>query len=614
MVRRRFDGTGMNRGHGALDLVNVTLCPQREARKTLTTTFEDLGAAPEIVEALEAAGIRSPFPIQEMAIPIALSSTDVIAQARTGTGKTLAFGIPVLQHVRDDLAHTESDAPTTVSTAPRALVITPTRELAIQVADDLNTAASRLGTRILTVYGGVSYETQLSTLQDGVDVVVGTPGRLLDLVDRNALQLGQVRSLVLDEADRMLDLGFLPDVEKLLSHTHEERRTLLFSATMPADIMQLARRHMRQPVNVRAESSSESQTVPATTQFVYRAHDLDKPEVLARVLQADTRERAIIFCTTKRQAQRVSDDLADRGFSVAAIHGDLGQEQRERALARFRDNRIEILVATDVAARGLDVEGVTHVVNYTCPDDEKTYVHRIGRTGRAGASGIAVTFVDWPDTARWKMINKALTLDFAEPVETYSTSSHLFDDLGISTEATGRVGKPTGQQTNERDQAQRGEGGSDRKRPGRSRNRRRSGSGTEGTSRPDGRPPEEQAGGRTEERSERRRSRNRSRRRLRGGVPVESNADAGTDGLRDAGDRKLADTADVVTASGPAAPTTQTARIQPGSGPAPIFQAPALPASAAAVEDTSGAGDVSAEGVEPSGSRRRRRTRRRTTE
>lgn len=599
----------MNRGHGALDWVNVTLCLQREARNTLTTTFAELGAAPEIVEALEAAGIRSPFPIQEMAIPIALSSTDVIAQARTGTGKTLAFGIPVLQHVRSEVSRTDGAKETTARDTPRALVITPTRELAIQVADDLTIAADRLGARILTVYGGVSYDSQLSTLQQGVDVVVGTPGRLLDLVDRNALQLGQVRSLVLDEADRMLDLGFLPDVEKLLSHTHEDRQTLLFSATMPADIMQLARRHMRQPLNVRAEASSEGQTVPATTQFVYRAHDLDKPEVLARVLQAETRERAIIFCTTKRQAQRVADDLGDRGFSVAAIHGDLGQEQRERALTRFRDNRIEVLVATDVAARGLDVEGVTHVVNYTCPDDEKTYVHRIGRTGRAGASGIAVTFVDWQDTARWKMINKALSLDFTEPVETYSTSPHLFDDLGISAEAAGRVGKAKDKKPSSEGEPSGDSGGdSGRKRPARSRNRRRrstagSGSGpTEATSRPEGRPAEEQ-GGRTEERADRRRSRSRNRRRLRGGVPVEATAEAAS--------------SNEPTGSGTAGTSTATVRsqptvsIQPPEGPAPIFQPPVPQDGDTATADSADS-DSSTDSSGASGSsRRRRRTRRR---
>ncbi|HEY8457087.1 MAG TPA: DEAD/DEAH box helicase [Actinopolymorphaceae bacterium] len=375
-----------------------------------------------------------------MAIPIALTGADVIGQARTGTGKTLAFGVPLLQRIITprDRGYANLDAPG----KPQALVVTPTRELALQVADDIATAGALREVRVLTVYGGVAYEPQLAGLQEGADVVVGTPGRLLDLADRQALELSHVKILVLDEADRMLDLGFLPDVERLIKLTHEMRQTMLFSATMPGEVIQLARRHMRHPVNVRAEAADESQVVPATAQFVYRCHELDKPEVLARVLQAESRGRVMVFCTTKRSAQRVADDLAERGFAATAIHGDMGQIARERALQKFRDGKVDVLVATDVAARGIDVEGVTHVVNYTCPDDDKTYLHRIGRTGRAGASGIAVTFVDWPDVPRWKTINTALQLPFDEPVETYSTSGHLYHDLGIPKDAGSRVGPP----------------------------------------------------------------------------------------------------------------------------------------------------------------------------
>ena len=287
------------------------------------------------------------------------------------------------------------------------------------------------------MYGGVGYETQLDQLKSGVEVVVGTPGRLLDLADRRILDLSHIKVLVLDEADEMLDLGFLPDVERILAKTPELRQTMLFSATMPSAIVNLARRHLRHPVNIRAESGHETTTVPTTAQFVYQAHDLDKPEVVARILQAENRDRVMIFCRTKRAAQRVADDLAERGFAATAIHGDLTQIAREKALKRFRAGTIDVLVATDVAARGIDVEGVTHVINYECPDDDKTYVHRIGRTGRAGASGIAITFVDWADRTRWKVINNALGLPFEEPQETYSTSANLFHDLGIDPAAKG---------------------------------------------------------------------------------------------------------------------------------------------------------------------------------
>jgi superfamily II DNA/RNA helicase len=392
---------------------------------------------PEIVDALAAVGIVHPFPIQSMAIPIALTGTDMIGQARTGTGKTLAFGITVLQRT---VVPGERDYDMLAQPgAPQALIVTPTRELASQVSNDLAIAARIRRARVLTVYGGVGYDTQLSSLAEGVDVVVGTPGRLLDLADRGVLDLTHVKVLVLDEADEMLDLGFLPDVERILDVVPELRQTMLFSATMPSAIVTLARRHMRHPVNIRAESPQDATTVPTTAQFVYRAHDLDKPEVVARILQAENRSRVMIFCRTKRSAQRVADDLIERGFAAAPIHGDLSQILREKALKKFRSGGVNVLVATDVAARGIDVEGVTHVINYECPDDDNAYVHRIGRTGRAGASGVAITFVDWADESRWKMINSSLGLPFEEPQETYSTSPHLYHDLGIPTGAQGRM-------------------------------------------------------------------------------------------------------------------------------------------------------------------------------
>ena len=395
---------------------------------------------PEIVEALAAVGIEHPFPIQSLAIPIAINGTDMIGQARTGTGKTLAFGVSLLQRITvpSDEAYKTMEH----RGQPQALVMCPTRELALQVADDLEVASSVRKARVLTVYGGVGYDSQLDRLTTGVDVVVGTPGRLLDLVTRRSLNLGNVKVLVLDEADEMLDMGFLPDVERLISKTPPTRQTMLFSATMPSAIVSLARMHLNQPVNVRAETIDASMTVPDTEQHVFQAHDLDKPEIVGRILQAEGCTKTMIFTRTKRSAQRLADELVDRGFNAAPIHGDLNQAAREKALKRFHAGKVDVLVATDVAARGIDVTGVSHVINYECPDDDKTYVHRIGRTGRAGAKGVAITLVDWADVTRWKVINRALDLDFPEPAETYSTSHHLFTELGIAPGTRGRIADP----------------------------------------------------------------------------------------------------------------------------------------------------------------------------
>ena len=315
----------------------------------------------------------------------------------------------------------------------------PTRELAIQVADDLRTAGINMRVRVLTVYGGRAYEPQIDALKKGVDIVVGTPGRLLDLAERRHLDLSGVRALVLDEADKMLDLGFLPDVERIIKLTQADRQTMLFSATMPGEVVTLARRHMTRPTHIRAEGLDEKVSAPSTRQHVYRAHQMDKIEVLARLLQAKDRGLTMVFCQTKRVADQVATALSTRGFAVATVHGDLGQGQRERALRAFRAGKVDVLTATEVAARGLDVDDVTHVVNYECPDDEKAYVHRIGRTGRAGRDGVAVTFVDWRDMHRWKLINDALSLGKPEPKETYSTSEHLYAELGIPRAATGTL-------------------------------------------------------------------------------------------------------------------------------------------------------------------------------
>jgi superfamily II DNA/RNA helicase len=326
--------------------------------------------------------------------------------------------------------------------SPGALVVVPTRELAIQVGDDLRAAGAQIGARVVTLYGGRAYEPQIEALAS-VDVVVGTPGRLLDLARQGHLKLSSVRQLVLDEADKMLDLGFLPDVERILQLTPPARQTMLFSATMPGEVVTLARRHLSRPLHIRAEQHDEPALVPSTQQHVFRAHQLDKIEVLARILQAEGRGLTIVFCRTKRSADQVASALSTRGYAAAAVHGDLGQSQRERAMRAFRSGKVDVLVATDVAARGLDVDDVTHVINYECPEDEKAYLHRIGRTGRAGRDGVAVTFVDWADLSRWKAINEALQLGFDDPVETYSTSDHLYAALGIPAGATGVL--PRGQ-------------------------------------------------------------------------------------------------------------------------------------------------------------------------
>ena len=404
----------------------------------LNPTFAKLGVRDEIVRALAEKGIEHPFAIQELTLPLALAGDDLIGQARTGMGKTLAFGAPLLHRI------TTAGQLTGV---PRALVVVPTRELCLQVSGDLATAAKYLSAdgrplSVVPIYGGRPYEPQIEALRAGADVVVGTPGRLLDLAQQGHLQLGGLSVLVLDEADEMLDLGFLPDIERILRQIPARRQSMLFSATMPDPIITLARTFMDRPTHIRAEAPHSSATHDTTEQFVYRAHALDKVEMVSRILQADGRGATMIFTRTKRTAQKVADDLAERGFKVRAIHGDLGQIAREKALKAFRGGDIDVLVATDVAARGIDIDDVTHVINYQCPDDEKTYIHRIGRTGRKGRAGVAITLVDWDELARWTLIDTALGLDCPRPAETYSSSPHLYAELDIPTDAKGTVGRP----------------------------------------------------------------------------------------------------------------------------------------------------------------------------
>ena len=404
-------------------------------------TFAELNVDAAIVRALSEMGIERTFAIQELTLPLAIAGDDLIGQARTGMGKTFGFGVPLLHRLA-----TENSGTTPLDGTPRALIIVPTRELCVQVSSDLENASKYLSgangpVKVLSIYGGRPYEAQISALQSGVDVVVGTPGRLLDLAKQNHLILGKVGVLVLDEADEMLDLGFLPDIERILGMVPDKRQTMLFSATMPGPIITLARTFLTQPTHIRAEEAESSAVHDRTAQHVYRAHALDKVEMVAKVLKAEGRGATMVFTRTKRTAQKVADELAERGYSVGAVHGDLGQVQREKALKAFRTGKIDVLVATDVAARGIDIDDVTHVINYQCPEDEKTYVHRIGRTGRAGRTGIAVTLVDWDDIPRWQLIDKALDLGMPDPVETYSSSPHLFTDLGIAADATGTVRK-----------------------------------------------------------------------------------------------------------------------------------------------------------------------------
>ncbi|MFJ3391945.1 DEAD/DEAH box helicase [Leifsonia aquatica] len=391
-------------------------------------TFSELNIDQDMVDALAAKGIVEPFPIQAQTIPLALSGQDIIGQAKTGTGKTFGFGLPIIQRIGLDPAP-----------GVKVLVVVPTRELCVQVAEDLELATSNRSTSVVSIYGGKAYEGQVEQLKAGAQIVVGTPGRLLDLAGQRLLDLKQVQEVVLDEADKMLDLGFLADIEKIFQQVPATRHTMLFSATMPGPIVALARRFMTRPVHIRATDPDEGLTQANIKHVVYRAHSLDKDEVIGRILQSEGRGKTVVFTRTKRAAAKLVEELNDRGFNAAAVHGDLNQEQRERAMAAFKAGKKDILIATDVAARGIDVNDVTHVINHTVPDDHDTYLHRAGRTGRAGKTGIAVTFVDWDDLHKWALINRALEMGQPEPVETYSSSPHLYEDLNIPAGSKGRL-------------------------------------------------------------------------------------------------------------------------------------------------------------------------------
>jgi superfamily II DNA/RNA helicase len=449
-------------------------------------TFSDLNIDQDMVDALAAKGIVEPFPIQAQTIPLALDGQDIIGQAKTGTGKTFGFGLPVIQRLGLD-----------PKPGVQALIVVPTRELCVQVFEDLSQAAENRSTSVVAIYGGKAYEGQIEQIKAGAQIVVGTPGRLLDLAGQRLLNLGNVREMVLDEADKMLDLGFLADIEKLFAQTPATRHTMLFSATMPGPIVALARRFMTRPIHIRATDPDEGQVQANIKHLIYRAHALDKDEVVARILQAEGRGKTVVFTRTKRAAAKLVEELGDRGFNAAAVHGDLNQEQRERAMAAFKAGKKDILIATDVAARGIDVDDVTHVINHTIPEDEKTYLHRAGRTGRAGKTGIAVTFVDWDDLHKWALINRALEFGQPEPVETYSSSPHLYSDLDIPEGAKGRLKstpavkvESAGSRGPRDSQGSRAEGGESRNR---SRSRTRGGRPASAGTSHDGQPAAEHA-------------------------------------------------------------------------------------------------------------------------
>lgn len=372
----------------------------------MTTDFTSLNLREEVVQAITGLGYAEPTPIQTAMIPIMLKGADVIGQAQTGTGKTAAFALPILHNF-------------TPQRQPQALVLAPTRELALQVADSMVAYGKHLNVRVLAVYGGQPYGPQISNLKRGVDIVVGTPGRMNDLLERKVLNLSEVKTVVLDEADEMLNMGFIEEVEKILAETPAERQTALFSATLPARIRSLANRFMRDPQSVNIKR--DTLTLASTEQRYYLVHESDKTNALTRLFEIEPITSALIFARTRAETSTLANELVVRGIPAEAIHGDLDQNARERVLGRFRSNQLKVLVATDVAARGLDIDDISHVFNYHLPDDAEVYIHRIGRTGRAGKTGIAITLISPRDKRRLREV-EALTKQPIKKMELPTTS------------------------------------------------------------------------------------------------------------------------------------------------------------------------------------------------
>ncbi len=375
------------------------------------TTFADLGVSPDLTAALESRGIMSPFAVQELSIADALAGRDVCGKAKTGSGKTLAFGLPLLEKVKGAEAR-----------RPRALILVPTRELATQVRDELAPLGLVRDVTVTAIYGGAKMETQVAELEKGVEIVVATPGRMIDMIERKEIFLDDITQVVLDEADRMADMGFLPQVEWILRHVPGQHQTLLFSATLDGVVDTLIKRYQTDPAM--HEVVSEQVTVEQMQHRFLQVHDMDKVKVAAAIIRNSN--RTIVFVRTKRAADRVAENLRREGVDAASIHGDLRQSQREKALKDFSDGKLKALVATDVAARGIHVDEVDVVIHYDPPEDSKAYLHRSGRTARAGAKGVVATLVMWNEELEVKRLLKRLKLD--QPiVEVFSNDKRLAD-------------------------------------------------------------------------------------------------------------------------------------------------------------------------------------------
>ncbi|MFD9704662.1 DEAD/DEAH box helicase [Lentzea sp. NPDC059081] len=365
---------------------------------TADNGFADLGLRPDILNALTTLGYEEPTPIQSEAIPPLLAGNDLLGQAATGTGKTAAFALPLLERIADRIGKGEK---------PLALVLAPTRELAVQVSEAVHRYGRHMGTRVLPIYGGQPIGRQLRELSRGVDVVVATPGRAIDHLQRGTLQLGDLQVVVLDEADEMLDMGFAEDIDAILTETPAERQTVLFSATMPPRIDRMAKSHLRNPVLIQIErEKTEPGEAPRVRQTAYLVRREHKPAALGRVLDVESPTAAVVFCRTRDEVDQLTETLNGRGYRAESLHGGISQEQRDRVMSRLRGGTADLLVATDVAARGLDIEQLTHVVNYNVPSAPEAYTHRIGRVGRAGREGVAITLVEPRENSMLKTIER----------------------------------------------------------------------------------------------------------------------------------------------------------------------------------------------------------------
>ena len=354
--------------------------------------FADLGLSQKTLDALKLKGYQIPTPIQAQAIPLGLRGIDFIGQSQTGTGKTMAFTVPIVERINVHFKKIQ------------ALILCPTRELAVQVSSEINLLCRSTGIKSLPVYGGESIERQIKNLRKDIQIVVGTPGRILDHIRRNTIRLDNVRFAVLDEADEMLDMGFIEDIESILSMTQEERQTMLFSATMPAEIRELSEKYLKEPEFVKIQSKQV--TVDKIKQYYTKVRNIDKPEVLSRIIKLESARKSMVFCNTKKMVDELTYEMQNRGYAAEGLHGDLKQQKRDVVMTQFKKGHIDILIATDVAARGLDIDNVDVVFNYDLPLDEEQYVHRIGRTGRAGHSGTAYSFVFGREMTRLKAVER----------------------------------------------------------------------------------------------------------------------------------------------------------------------------------------------------------------